>query len=284
MNEMNERLVVFGDRGDLVGILSEPAGSRRQPVACLFPNVGLAHRIGPHRLNVRISRALARAGLTSLRFDLSGIGDSPAARSSEHFMDQAVRDMKAAMDHLEAATGIRRFIVFGICSGAANGYFITQADPRVAGVLMLDGFRYPSLMARIANAFQLAGNVRFKTVCSRLARKIERRFSKMNDPEPAAALIDVDVDVMKPPMAAFRSSIESMIARGVHVYFIFSGSLRLKDRHRAFLSAFGSAAFLEQVRYDFLAEMDHTATPLATQHRLIEAVNDWAMQVAATAA
>lgn len=277
---MNETLVMFGDRGDLVGVVSSPAASAAQPLACLFPNVGLAHRIGPHRLNVRICRALAEAGVTTLRFDLSGIGDSPAARSATHFVDQAVLDMKAAMDHIETTTGINRFVVFGICSGAVNGYFLTLADPRVVGVLMLDGFSYPSTFARMANGLQMAGSLSWKNIYPRIVRRVKRVFDRARQPQPAAALIDVDVDVMKPPMPHFRAAIESMVARGVHVYFIYSGSLRLKDGHRAQLSAFGNAPFLQKVRYDFMPAMDHTATPLATQRELIEAVNRWAREVA----
>ena len=55
---MHEEIVSFGEGNSLVGILSTPAHPAAGPrTACLFPNVGLAHRIGPHRLNVRLARA-----------------------------------------------------------------------------------------------------------------------------------------------------------------------------------------------------------------------------------
>lgn len=67
----------------LFGILTEPESLREpgaktgHPPAVIFLNVALQPHIGPSRLWVELARRWARAGLRSLRLDLSGLGDSP---------------------------------------------------------------------------------------------------------------------------------------------------------------------------------------------------------------
>lgn len=277
---MNEDLVLFGDRGDLVGIVSSPAGGVQPTLACLFPNVGLAHRIGPHRLNVRLARHLAQQGVTSLRFDLSGMGDSQSSGTAAHFMEQAVRDMKAAMDHMERVHGIRRFIVFGICSGAVNGYMISLADERVVGVLMYDGFRYPSWVARLSNGWHMSRSLSFASAMAKVARRVRRAFAKGDGPSDVT-LIDVGVDEVAPSPEDFASAMDRLVARGVSVYFIFSGGTRVKDSGLAELSRFKRASFVRHVRYEFMPDLDHTATPVAAQRKLMGAVAAWARSVQA---
>jgi hypothetical protein len=47
-------------------------------------NMGANHRIGPRRINVKLARVLAARGVSSLRFDLGGVGDSetPTSRTT----------------------------------------------------------------------------------------------------------------------------------------------------------------------------------------------------------
>ena len=146
--ETNETPVCFGPEGTLIGILTQPVGSTSK-VGCLLLNTGVNHRIGPRRINVKAARRLAGNGIPSLRFDLSGVGDSRASSGQNDFRRQAVLDMQAALDHFQAATGIREFIIFGICSGAGNGMALTLVDPRIVGLLMFDSEIYLSRRVRI---------------------------------------------------------------------------------------------------------------------------------------
>jgi hypothetical protein len=76
-----EKVVRFGREAKLVGILSEPqgaAGSAREPMVLLV-NSGILHRVGACRFHVRLARRLAEDGVSALRFDFSGIGDSERA-------------------------------------------------------------------------------------------------------------------------------------------------------------------------------------------------------------
>ncbi len=103
-------------------------------------NSGIIHRVGAHRLNVKLARHLAAQGFTVLRFDLAGLGDSSFAESRLAFEAQLVEDIRAALNILQNTTDAQRFIVGGICSGADNGYSIALADKRVIGTVMLDPY------------------------------------------------------------------------------------------------------------------------------------------------
>src|SRR4051812_5056100 len=124
-----ETPLMFGPSGSLLGIITTPADGTLAPVACLMLNMGANHHIGPRRINVKMARHLAEMGISSIRFDLAGLGDSGAPTSSKHFLAQAVNDMQAAMNVIQTTLGIRRFIVLGLCSGATNGMALAVADP-----------------------------------------------------------------------------------------------------------------------------------------------------------
>ncbi len=141
---MSETTLAFGANAGLVGTLSAaapPAGG----IAALLFNAGVVPRIGPNRLNVRIARALAARGIPAMRFDLSGRGDSAPARGMESYEQQAVADIRAAMNLLTERTGASRFALMGICSGAENAFHAALADERVVGVTLMDSYHYPTL-------------------------------------------------------------------------------------------------------------------------------------------
>ena len=74
-----EEPVLLGKSGSLAGIITDPPAHAREASrpAVILLNAGLVHRVGPGRLYVRLSRRLAAHGFVVVRFDLSGIGDSP---------------------------------------------------------------------------------------------------------------------------------------------------------------------------------------------------------------
>ena len=75
---MQETVIQFGPDKGLLGILTTPADSVRvdgAPIAVII-NAGIVHRIGPFGLHVKMARQLAEAGYSTLRLDLSGLGDS----------------------------------------------------------------------------------------------------------------------------------------------------------------------------------------------------------------
>ncbi|MCH8149098.1 MAG: alpha/beta hydrolase, partial [Planctomycetes bacterium] len=84
------------------------------------------------------ARALAGRGLPSLRFDLSGLGDSAAARGDTPFKDVAIADTRAALDAVEAGPNWRDIVLFGLCSGADIALRVALEDPRVTGLVLVN--------------------------------------------------------------------------------------------------------------------------------------------------
>lgn len=112
---MTEEAIIFGGERSLVGVLTLPEGTPRMGI--VFPNAGLIHHVGPGRLFVELARVLAAEGIASLRFDLSGIGDSPRRQDPRSVFELSIDETRAAVDRLRAA-GVSRVGIFGLCSGA----------------------------------------------------------------------------------------------------------------------------------------------------------------------
>lgn len=134
-----ERPVAFGADGGLFGMLAEPSAKpTHTDTAVLMLNVGGNYRIGPNRNYVKAARELAVAGYRTLRFDVSGIGDSrtEAGFSGDSmYRDRATVDVSAAIDML-AARGCTRFFLMGICSGSYLAFQTALKDARVNGIML----------------------------------------------------------------------------------------------------------------------------------------------------
>lgn len=270
---MEEQPILFGPEDSLVGVVTSPPDGQATPLACLLLSFGAGNRLGPNRLNVKIARALALQGVTSLRLDLSGLGDSRASQGRAHFLDQAVHDLQAAMDYLERTAGIRRFAVIGLCSGAVSGYALAKADPRVAGLMMFDGFSYPSRGAKLLHAwarFRAEPRARILHKVARIARRLS--------PRPASSAAPADLYAASPVAPTpedFARTMDTLIGRGVSVFLVYSGSLFARERGPAHLSAFGRSGFVERVRYEYMADVDHAVMLVPAQRRLIASIRDW---------
>jgi pimeloyl-ACP methyl ester carboxylesterase len=137
-----EEAFMFGPSSQLLGILCEPdeRHEARTSDAVIFLNVGSNHRVGSNRMYVMMARTLAARGITSLRFDVSGIGDSVSTAGVENrlYARDAVLDARAAMDALKAQREVERFFLVGLCSGAYLAFQTAHVDERVAGQVLIN--------------------------------------------------------------------------------------------------------------------------------------------------
>ncbi len=117
-----EESVVFereaaGRSLQLVGTLALPEVLPPAPATAVVTIHGWAGtRTGPHRLFVRLGRALAAAGVPALRFDLSGRGVSDG-QAPTTCLDDMIADTVAAVRFLREHVGCRQTALCGICSG-----------------------------------------------------------------------------------------------------------------------------------------------------------------------
>ena len=112
----------------LFGIVSEPADpvtvdAHARHVLILL-NSGTIHHIGPGRLYVTLSRRCAARGITVLRLDLSGVGESPPHEGepeNKPYSACAQDDVAHAVRFVAERYPSARIHLVGLCSGAYHG-------------------------------------------------------------------------------------------------------------------------------------------------------------------
>jgi pimeloyl-ACP methyl ester carboxylesterase len=103
-------------------------------------NAGAIDHSGPNRLYTRLARRFAAHGVTSVRLDLPGLGDSPAPDGGDGrlYTRASIPDVARILDSLEAALGVRRFVLAGLCAGAYAAWHAGRRDPRVVGEILIN--------------------------------------------------------------------------------------------------------------------------------------------------
>lgn len=279
---MTEIPVLFGAESTLVGVVCKPAVTVETGVACLMLNAGVIARAGPHRINVKLARSLAMSGIVNMRFDLSGLGDSlRTASDSPDFLQQAVLDVKAAMDYLESQYGVQRFIVIGNCSGAVHAYWTALADSRVIGIQMFDGFCYPSRWSCLVRQWKrLRANSWHEAAVAAADRLAYLLSSLSTNGLKDSNLSSTEEFTGKPARDEYCKGMQILIDRDVAIFLVFSGSvIDYYSYARQFRDAFTREPFVDKVHCDFLPEIDHTLLSLEAQRKFIELTRDWLLGV-----
>lgn len=134
----------FGTNRGLIGILCQPkaAAAGRPCVAVL--SSGRDGHAGWARGGVEMARSLATAGIASLRFDLTFIGDSQpdwSGKPATLYSTASLPDVSAALDFL-AARDYSAVTVLGGCSGAYLALQAALADPRIKSAVLRNTQRF----------------------------------------------------------------------------------------------------------------------------------------------
>lgn len=117
---VEEQPVRIGDSPALFGVVTRPAKSRPSR-AVLLLNAGANTHIGNGRMYVEYARRLAAQGWLVLRYDVSGIGESPVhagRHENEVYTSMAVPDLRRAVAFLRGELGVTHVEAAGLCSGA----------------------------------------------------------------------------------------------------------------------------------------------------------------------
>ncbi len=117
----------------LLGIVHHPEPAAE--VGMVLVVGGPQYRVGSHRQFVQLSRALARQGIASMRFDYRGMGDSEGEKQP---FDAICADIRAACDAFAAETGIRRIVLWGLCDAASAAMIYAHKDTRIEGLVLLN--------------------------------------------------------------------------------------------------------------------------------------------------
>ncbi len=270
---VSEEALLFGPERSHVGILTRPGEVKRSEFACVIPNSGLIYRVGPRRFSVKLARQLAEQGIPTLRFDLAGVGDSKFVGESSEPRERIIGSMRAALDELERCTGLRKFVVAGICSGATNGYHIAAADERVIGVFMYDGFWFRS---RWTKPVYWAKRMRVLGVGGTLAALLRLLMRNKQSEAPVKADY-ANLDSANPPKQDFVRCMNELAGRGVQFAFVYGGTmLPYYSYSRQFADVFGKEPFHRAVKCVYLPAADHMLTTCESQRALQSAAVEWA--------
>ncbi len=271
---MKETIVHFGEEERLSGIVTAPPELSSETPVIIFLNAGIVHRIGPNRLHVKLARNLASEGYPCLRFDLSGLGESPAAPPGCGYEEQSIIDTVASIDFAEQQFGSRPIVLAGICSGADNSYRTALRDDRVKAMILLDPYAYQNSMAKVSDLAQRAQDPeRWKRLVGRLAG------GGRDEPDEAQLQEEFeadDNDRIAPPREEFGTDLQSLTARGVDMLLLYSSSVRHLINHKnQFQATFKDFDFNNRLEVDVLSHVDHTYTEISAQKELLRKIRAW---------
>ena len=280
---MNEQTLIFGPERHLVATVTLPATPQpaQGGVMVLLTNAGVIPRVGPHRLNVKLARHFAQLGVASLRFDMSGLGDSRRSSSRQSTGDQFVADTVAAMD-LAKQFGCTQFIMIGFCSGADIAHLTALEDARLRAIVMWDSYVYPNTKAKLLGFVHRARRHGLQSAFVKALRFV--RAASKNRSESASAGQPVEGPVIfgrtrMPPRDDFGQRIRTLVDQGIEIYFVYSGGEPDWYNYEAqFRDMFQPYGFVDRVAYTYLTLSDHTLTQPKAQDAFITCVDRWLEQ------
>lgn len=284
VSRIRERAVTFGPNRSLVGIATTPIppAPENRPAVILL-NAGLIHRVGANRLYVRVARALAQAGYPVFRFDFSGIGDSET-RQDVLDLDEALRlDIADALAHMEASQSSRSFVLFGLCSGANNGFRYAVQDDRITAVVLIDpvAFRTFRHKVRFFGRRLFRPRVWWNVLRGRNAfvRDFLRRVAGRQTPEQQIE----NAYPLGPGRAEMRNGLRTLIDREVEALIVYTGGLEWQYNYREqFQDMFPEESVSPRVQVEFLEDADHTFSAEAHKVWIVELATTWIASIDST--
>jgi hypothetical protein len=277
---MAEQTLILGAENHLVATLTRanPTGADSPRCVAILSNSGVIPRIGPHRMNVRLARRFAEMGIPSIRFDMSGLGDSRRSSSSLPIERQWVADTRAVMDTAQSHFGCDRFFMVGFCSGAEVAHLVALEDRRLRAAVLWDWYSHPTLQSRLRTAlYKLRRAGPRRAVRRLLARAWPAMRSARwaaSEAQDSAAAISQD-----PSRDEYTGRIQTLVDDGVELLFAYSGGEVEKFNHRGqFRSMFGRYAFFDKVAFNYLEVSDHLVTRREAQQSFTDMVVQWLEQ------
>lgn len=269
--DSTEDAVLFGEHDHLVGVWND-AGTRQsrqsseRSTAVILLTAGMIHHSGPFRLHVQIANELQRIGVASLRFDLSGIGESLAVGANGSSLDRAANEVGQAIDWILTNHDVDDVVLFGLCSGADDAIHTAVQDDRVRGVIAMDGCGYRTMrfyFHRIRQHY-LPRILRIKKWSGLFRRafrqdRLETRSLKFGD------------DVREfPSQQEAEQQLQGLSRRGTRLHFIYTGGVGDYYNHaQQFHAMFPSLKRCDAITHQFFGDVDHVGFLCQDRDKLV---------------
>jgi pimeloyl-ACP methyl ester carboxylesterase len=262
-----------------MGILSRPPSESliRRPAVVIL-NTGIAHRIGHHRMYVKMARELAALGHLAFRFDFSGIGDSASRGGGLSPLEAHQADLSEALDWLTASCGAKEAVLIGLCAGAEVALNYGHCDKRVLGLVLVDPTIPPT--ARFYAHYIGRRLIRLRSwwsfvsgrgrIWQDLSEQTKSVFGAAPPPQPAS-----------PADHRIRSELEQLYLKSLDrnlkmLIVLTGGSLAGRQSYREQLfDALPNVPFRGRVSVEHFKDADHTFTSEGARARLQELVIGW---------
>lgn len=266
---MTDQACQFGENGRLVGVVSQPEVREQPELALVLVSAGFTARVGPHRLYTGLARRVAGLGITVLRFDLGGIGNSQILHPGVSLQDRTKQDIRDALDYLEATHGIRRFILGGLCSGAEDSFRYAEIDDRVAGVVLIDPHAFQTKWSRVRRYLS-------RNFVNRIIYKLLRVFGIVKIAGGGPTQLEVEgfegelIDYRYMEHAEAERIVKELIRRNVRMQYIYTaGRIKVFNHRRQFFSMFRGVEFRDLLTVDFIPTIQHVQVFEEDRNKLI---------------
>lgn len=277
---MVEHTQILGIENNLVATFTHaqaPNGDT-PPVIALLTNSGVIPRSGPHRMNVHIANRLATQGIPSVRFDMSGLGDSGRTNSTLPIVEQWVADTRSVMDAAQARFGCARFMMVGFCSGAEVAYLTALEDPRLRAILLWDLYAYKTLQSQLRTFIYKLRRVGFVGAIHKARDKLisALRSAAVKDKQERGRAVKV---ALAPSREVFAQHIQTLTNADVELLFVFCGGEPEWFNHKGqFKAMFGRFPFYTKVAFQYLELSDHLITTHHAQVAFLDMMERWLRQ------
>jgi hypothetical protein len=275
-----EHILEWDTEPRLTAVITEPKRPSGVRPTFVFLNAGVIHRVGPHRLHVDLARSLALMDFPSVRFDVSGLGDSDARRDGLSYHDSRIIETRQVMDRLATRSHTGRFVLCGICSGADHAFQVATVDDRVVGAVLLDGYTYRThgyYVRRFGrNLFRWRSWANVLTGKHPAWRRLAS-WARARRPTSEPGSNGEGFVMYSPPRDQVELALQHLLRRGVRLLFIFTGGVQGNYNYAGQLGdMFPSVRSDHTIRTDYWPDVNHTYTLLSHQKRLNQALSEWA--------
>ncbi len=268
-----ETAVLFGEFDHLVGVVNHATDFvEHSDFAVIMVTAGVLPSSGPFRLHVDLADSLYRNGVTSLRFDLSGIGESLAIGGEGTSLERASREISSAIDWLQDQLSIDRVALFGLCSGADDALFAAGQDDRITGLFCIDGCGYRTSKFY---AYRMIRNHIPKLLSIRAWQN--RLLNRRNNESTVHESLRLGNDVREfPDRDTAARQIADLVLRGVDLHFHYTGGVGdYYNYEQQFYEMFSDSPAelreaIRQVTTSFSPDSDHVAYLLEHREAVVE--------------
>lgn len=275
----------FGPGNGMFGILCRPDEPVPGTPAMLLPTTGVDPCSGMARMWTDLARQLARRGVTSLRFDMTGVGESHGRFTSDpmssSYHPDRIADLSSAVDAL-AGLGFDDVTVVGYCSGAYAAWHAAIKDKRI-GALLAGNLVYFNLQTMLVeDVLRLQpGSSRLglrpgpvgRLIPSRGMTMLRRFDNRLRSamPRPLRHFLRE----LEPDQKQTRRHVKALTARGCAVRMVMAeddhGHVRLRR-------AFGERPRLPKgVELTVIADTDHQFSDRRHRARFLEVAADFVL-------